>query len=146
MGKHSKPAKPKGPGLLRILWLILCGAWIELKIKVKAKVRAALGPREIARASEEVWEDGVRINLRPMIQPYTFRHYVAPEDMERYSANIGGYEFEFELWPESGHELKQAAYDAAAEHFGPYVDSQPLYWLDAANENARAVLPAPLTI
>lgn len=130
MGKHSKTPKP--------------GFWATVKGRAKAKATEWFGPHEVARATMEYTKDGEYIGLRPRIQPYPWRHYVAPEDIEIYAADIGGLEFEFELLPESGHELKQAAYDAAAEHYGPYVDSQPLNWLEAVNDNARAVLPAPL--
>ena len=83
--------------------------------------------------------------LRPVVQPYPIRHYVAPEDLERYAADIGGWEFEFELWPEDGREIENAACDAAAEHWGAYVDSQPLNWIEAVNDRARLVLPHKIT-
>lgn len=118
-------------------------ARLRAKQKLAAAVLKTTGPKEVARASQDYDKDGTFI--RPVIQPYPWRHYVAPEDLERYAASIGGWEFEFELWPEDGHELKQAAYDAAAEHFGPYVDSQPLDWIEAVNDRARAILPAKIT-
>lgn len=112
--------------------------------RAKASVRAAVlktaGPKEIARASTDYDKDGTFI--RPVLRPYPWRHYVAPEDLERYAASIGGWEFEFELWPEgSDPEIKQAARDAAAVELGPYADSQPLEWIEALNDRARLVLP-----
>lgn len=113
------------------------------KARVRGFVLKTTGPKEVARASQDYDKDGTFI--RPVIQPYAWRHYVAPEDLERYAASIGGWEFEFQLWPEDGHEIRQAAYDAAGAHFGPYVDSQPLDWIEAINDRARVVLPEKIT-
>jgi len=117
--------------------------WRRAKQRVASAVVRTVGPKEIARASQDYDADGTYI--RPVIHPRPWRHYVAPEDFERYAANIGGFEFEFELWPEDGYEVRKAAYDAASAHFGPYVDSQPLLWIEAINDRARAVLPARIT-
>lgn len=113
------------------------------KARVRGFVLKTTRPKEIARATQDYDKDGTFI--RPVIQPYAWRHYVAPEDLERYAASIGGWEFEFQLWPEDGHEIRQAAYDAAGAHFGPYVDSQPLDWIEAINDRARVVLPEKIT-
>lgn len=116
--------------------------WVRRKVRAaRGRVKSALGPKEIARASTH-WVGGE--DLKPRIQPYPWRHYVAPEDLEVYEADIGGHVFEFELWPDSGIELEKAAYDAAAEHWGPFVDSQPLNEIRAVSEAARKVLPEPL--
>lgn len=108
------------------------------KARLHGFVLKTAGPKEIARASQDYDKDGTY--LRPVIQPYPIRHYVAPDDLERWGASIGGWEFEFELLPESGHALQRAAFDAAAEHFGPYVDSQPLEWIEPRNDRASVVL------
>jgi hypothetical protein len=116
--------------------------WVRTKVRNgRARVKATLGPKEVARASTQ-WSGGE--DLKPRIQPYPWRHYVAPDDLEVYEANIGGYVFEFELMPESRVDLTQAAYDAAAEHWGPFVDSQPLHWISAVSDAARTVLPEPI--
>lgn len=113
------------------------------KLRLASAVVRTTGPKEIARASQDYDKDGTFI--RPVIQPYRWNHYVAPEDLERYAANIGGWEFEFELLPGGNETLEHAAYDSAAEHFGPYVESQPLHWIEAVNDRARAVLPQKIT-
>lgn len=136
----AKVKHRKLPGFWRT---ILRYYWWQAKIRTKGAVLRAAGPKEIARHSTDYDKDGTP--LRPVLQPYPWRHYVAPEDLERYAASIGGWEFEFELWPEDDHPIVQAAYDAAAEHFGPYVDSQPLDWIEAANDRAAAVLPDRIT-
>jgi hypothetical protein len=116
--------------------------WVRPKIRNgRARVKRAVGPKEVARASTQ-WSGGE--DLKPRLQPYPWRHYVAPDDLEVYEANIGGYVFEFELMPESGVDLEKAAYDAAAEHWGPFVDSQPLYEIRAVSEAALNVLPVPI--
>lgn len=108
---------------------------------VRTRVKTALGPKVVAKASTH-WADGE--DLKPRIQPYPWRHYVAPDDLEVYEADIGGYVFEFELMPESRVELTQAAYDAAAVHLGPYVDSQPLNYIRAVSDAALEILPEPI--
>jgi hypothetical protein len=140
-GKQSKPKRRRRSWRF---WRTIFRYYVNrAKARLKGAVVRTVGPREVARHSTDFDTDGTPI--RPVIQPYPWRHYVAPDDLERYAANIGGWEFEFELWPEDGHELRQAAYDAAAEHFGPYVDSQPLHWIEAVNDRARAVLPQKIT-
>lgn len=136
--KHRKD-KPKRRRWRPRLWRQIFRYYVQ---RAKARARGLLlktaGPKEIARASQDYDKDGTYI--RPVLRPYFWNHYVAPEDLERYAACIGGWEFEFELLPEGGETLQHAAYDAAAEHFGPYVDSQPLEWIEPLNDRARAVL------
>lgn len=116
--------------------------WVRRKVRAaRGRVAGALGPKEVARASTQ-WAGGE--DLKPRLQPYPWRHYVAPDDLEVYEANIGGYVFEFELMPESRVDLEKAAYDAAAQHWGPFVDSQPLYEIRAVSEAALNVLPEPI--
>jgi hypothetical protein len=117
-------------------------AWAA-RARVRRTFLRATGPKEVARASRDYDKDGTYI--RPVIQPYQWRHYVAPEDLERYEASIGGWVFAFELWPGDGHEIRKAAYDAAEENFGPYVDSQPLDYIKADNDRAAAALPEMIT-
>jgi hypothetical protein len=128
-GKTPSP-KPRKPGF-----------WKSIKIHFKAKLAKVTAPVESHRASQN-WVDGE--NLTPRIQPYPWRHYVAPEDLEVYAAVIGGYEFQFELLPESGADLRKAAYDAAEGHWGPFVDSQPLDEIRAVSAPALVVLPEPI--
>jgi hypothetical protein len=144
----KRPRQPKRPKQRRkksVFWRALrrwLASWFRMKVRNgRARVKAALGPKTIATASSD-WVGGE--NLRPRLQPYPWRHYVAPDDVEVYEANIGGYEFEFELMPESGVELEKAAYDAAADNWGPFVDSQPLYWIRAVSDAALNVLPEPI--
>lgn len=142
--KHHKGKRPKKAKRRGWLWrAFFRHYWRRAKARVRGTFLRATGPKEIARATQDYDKDGTFI--RPVIQPYPWRHYVAPDDLERYAASIGGWEFEFELMPESRVELTKAAYDAAAEHFGPYVDSQPLEWIEAINDRARAVLPNKIT-
>jgi len=136
--KHRKPKRRKS------FWRAVFRYYGRAaRARLKSAFVRATGPKEIARASQDYDSDSTFI--RPVIQPYKLRHYVAPEDLERYEASIGGWVFAFELWPEDGHPIVQAAYDAAAEHFGPYVDSQPLDYIKPDNARAAAVLPHMIT-
>lgn len=141
----AKKHRRKRLGFWATLWRhLVLGARRRVRARVRrtrARIGKALGPKVIATASN-TWSGGE--DLTPRIQPYPWRHYVAPEDLEIYLADIGGYRFEFELLPESGVELERAAYDAAAEHWGPFVDSQPLHEIVAISDAARDVLPEPL--
>ena len=142
--KHSKTKPPKKRKRRSHFWRAFFRHYRRrAALRLKAAFVRTTGPKEIARASQDYDKDGTFI--RPVIQPYPWRHYVAPEDLEQYAASIGGWEFEFQLLPEENVELKKAAYDAAAENFGPYVDSQPLDWIEAINDRARAVLPEKIT-
>lgn len=142
--KHRKVKPPKPKRRRWRLWRsIFRHYWRRTKARLNGAIVRAAGPKEIARASQDYDKDGTYI--RPVLRPYFWNHYVAPDDLERYAASIGGWEFEFELLPEGGETLQHAAYDAAAEHFGPYVDSQPLDWIEAINDRARAVLPNKIT-
>lgn len=117
------------------------GFWSALRLAIVAAVAEALEPKVVANA-KSTWVDGE--NLAPRIQPYPWRHYVAPEHLEIYAVNIGGQNFEIELLPEHPESLEKAAYDAAVELWGPYLDSQPLLEIRALNEAALAVLPIPI--
>lgn len=114
------------------------------KARIAAAVIKTAGPKEIARASQDYDRDGTYI--RPVIQPYPWHHYVAPEDLERYAASIGGLEFEFELFPEFNRvvDLEKAARDSAVEHFGLYIESQPLQWIEPLNDHARKIISQPI--
>jgi hypothetical protein len=141
----SKAKKSKPKRRRRGFWRTIFRHYLRaLHARVKGSVVRAAGPKVIATASNE-WSGGEYIGLRPILRPYPWRHYVAPDDLERYVASIGSWEFVFELLPEHGKELTTAAYDAAAEHFGPYVDSQPLDWIEADNDRAALVLSHRIT-
>jgi hypothetical protein len=140
MGKPKKFKRKRRSAFWRAIFRYYGRA---ARARLKSAFVRATGPKEIARASQDYDSDGTFI--RPVIQPYPWRHYVAPEDLERYEASIGGWVFAFELWPEDGYEIRQAAYDAAAENFGPYVDSQPLDYIKPDNAKAATVLPSMIT-
>lgn len=132
MAKHKK-RKPKHRPRSRIQhW------WRKTKVRVARRWDKLMGPKVIANAKTSFSADGE--NLTPKIQPPTYRQYVAPEDLELYLAVIGGLEVEFELLPEEDSTLETAAYRAATELHGVYIESQPIEALYALNHAASEVL------
>lgn len=114
-------------------------SWRRYKAKLARRYNQAMGPKVIAQAKRD-FVDGE--NLRPVIQPPVYRHYVAPEDVEEYLAVVGNQEVEFHLLPEDPRTLEQSAMDAACEMYGMYMQYQPLQEIRPLNAAARIVCAA----
>lgn len=109
--------------------------------RIKARVAKVFESKVVSNAKAH-WVKGE--NLAPRIQPTRWRHYVARDDLEIYAVVLGGLEFQIEMLPESGDDLRKAAYDYAAERWGPFVDSLPIVEISAISDAARVVLPEPI--
>lgn len=114
----------------------------QVAAKTKARARATFGPRLVSQATAD-WIGGQ--NLRPAVQPLKLDRHVAPEDLAVFDASLGGYVFRWHMLPDPTADLRQLAYETAAEKFGPFIYSLPVHFIAAANDIARQSLPEPIT-
>lgn len=123
----------------RMTWRTRVRSWVSTIALAYSGTWAKPGKQPSAAQSYDA--DGT--NLVPRVQTPAPRRYTAPQDIELYEAHLGGHVFEFELMPEEPGSIIDAAYRAARELYGVYVDSQPITDIEAMNGPARRVLPVP---
>jgi hypothetical protein len=137
-GKHRKP-EPVLPKTKKVPTTSLGGVLKEFWRNLREAFAFSWGHGADTRPSGSQSYDKDGTYLVPRVQTPEPRRYVAPEDIERYGAKIGGAEFDFEVLPEEGNPYVIAV-AKAREIFGIYADTQPVTDLVPLNENAAMAL------